>query len=102
MEDSYLLSDLEQVRVSIESVRALLPLVQEELGPEAETIREAISQLQMMYARAAGSAGAAAEGEPPGAGAGEEQPPPPPAEEPPQPGEPGPAQRSGRLWVPGQ
>jgi hypothetical protein len=94
--------DLEQVRLAIEGVRALLPLVEEELGPEAQTIRQAISQLQMMYARAAGTEGAAPEGEPPGAGAGEQQQPPPPAEEPPQPGEPGPAQRSGRLWVPGQ
>lgn len=94
--------DLEQVRVAIEGVRALLPLVEEELGPEAATIRQAISQLQMMYARAAGTEGAAPEGEPPPPGAGEQQPPPPPAEERPQPGEPGPAQRSGRLWVPGQ
>jgi hypothetical protein len=93
--------DLEQVRIAIEGVRGLLPLVEEELGSEAQTIRQAISQLQMMYARAAGTEGAAPAGEPPAAGAGE-QPAPPPAEEGPRPGEPGPAQRSGRLWVPGQ
>jgi hypothetical protein len=47
--------DLEQVQVAIEGVRALLPIVEEELGPEASTIRQAVSQLQMMYARASGS-----------------------------------------------
>src|SRR4051812_12641159 len=95
--------DLDQVRLAIEGVRALLPLVEAELGPEAGTVRQALSQLQMMYARASG-------GEAPGGAAEGEAPPPPPAEqpppaaepEPPQAGEPGPAQRSGRLWIPGQ
>jgi hypothetical protein len=91
--------DLEQVQIAIEGVRALLPLVEEELGPEANTIRQALSQLQMMYARASG--GAAPEAAPEG------QAPPPSAEQPPapddaKPGEAGPAQRSGRLWIPGQ
>jgi hypothetical protein len=99
--------DLEQVRLAIEGVRALLPLVEEELGPEVNTIRQAISQLQMMYAKASGDAapGASAEG-----AEGAAPPPPPAAEQPPapgeeessKPGEPGPAQRSGRLWIPGQ
>jgi hypothetical protein len=95
--------DLDQVRLAIEGVRALLPLVEEELGPEAGTVRQALSQLQMMYARASGTEapGGAAEGEaqpPPSA----EQPPPPAEPEAPAPGEQGPAQRSGRLWIPGQ
>jgi hypothetical protein len=92
--------DLGQVQLAIEGTRALLPLVEAELGPEAQTIRQALAQLQMMYARASG-VGAGGEGEappPPSA----EQPPPPAEEEPPKPGEPGPAQRSGRLWIPGQ
>jgi hypothetical protein len=95
--------DLEQVQIAIEGVRALLPLVEDELGPEANTIRQAISQLQMMYARASG--GPAPEGAPEGEAPPQqrpEQPPEPPAEEAPKPGEPGPAQRSGRLWIPGQ
>jgi hypothetical protein len=95
--------DLQQVQIAIEGVRALLPLVEDELGPEASTIRQAVSQLQMMYARASGAPApeAAPEGEaPPPERA--EQPPEPPAPEGQKPGEPGPAQRSGRLWIPGQ
>jgi len=92
--------DLDQVRLAVEGVQALLPLIESELGPEARTIRDALAQLQMMYARASGTEGGV---EPP-PGAGEEPPgaPPPAAEEQPKPGEPGPAQRSGRLWIPGE
>jgi hypothetical protein len=95
--------DLDQVRIAIEGTRALLPLVEQELGPEANTIRQALSQLQMMYAKASGDAapGASAEGAEPAPPAAE-APPAPPEEERPQSGEPGPAQRSGRLWIPGQ
>jgi hypothetical protein len=89
--------DLGQVRMAIEGVKALLPLVEEQLGPEANTIRQAISQLQMMYAQASGAGGA--EEAPPEAA---QEPPPPPQAEPQDPNEPGPAQRSGRLWIPGQ
>ena len=87
--------DLGQTRMGIEAVRALLPLVEQALGAEqARPIRDALSQLQMAYVRAASGAEPGADA--PGA---------PPAPESPggQPGEgPGPAQRSGRLWVPGQ
>ncbi len=94
--------DLDQVRLAIEGVRALLPLVEEELGPEAATVRQALSQLQMMYARASGAeAPGATEGEAPPPSAAE-QPPPAAEPDPGQPGEAGPAQRSGRLWIPGQ
>ncbi|HYZ70685.1 MAG TPA: hypothetical protein VE528_03400, partial [Thermoleophilaceae bacterium] len=48
--------DLEQARTAIEATRALLPLVPGDLGP----IRDALSQLQVAYARAAQAAGAAA------------------------------------------
>jgi len=124
--------DLDQVRVGIEGVRALLPLVELIAGPQARPIRDALSQLQLAYVQAtggpgagAGETGAAGEGAPspgapggpggpaapqqppagggpgaggtPGAGAGAAPQPPQP-----RPGEPGPAQRSGRLWVPGQ
>jgi hypothetical protein len=103
--------DLDQVRLAIEGVRGLMPLVEGALGPEASTLRDALSQLQMAYAQlsgaGAGPAGApGAEGgaEPP-PGGGEQPPGPPPApgaEEQGKPGAPGPAQRSGRLWIPGQ
>jgi hypothetical protein len=76
--------DLEQVRQAIEGVRALLPLVESTLGPDAERVREALSQLQMAYAQEQ-------------AGGGEQ----PPQEPPKQQGS-GPGQSSGRLWVPGQ
>src|SRR3954463_3795160 len=53
--------DLGQVRLAIEAVRALMPLVEDELGPEARTIRDALAQLQMLYARLSGEEGASAE-----------------------------------------
>lgn len=87
--------DPEQLRIAIEAVRALLPLVEGGLGEEANTVRSALSQLQMTYAKIAGPGGAAPPQEPQGA-----------PEEAGAPGGPasgpGPAQRSGRLWVPGQ
>jgi hypothetical protein len=97
--------DLEQVRKAIEGARALIPLVESELGPDAATLRDALSQLQLAYtqlsaggAEAPSPAGPAAPGAP-----GEDGPPAPPAEgDPGRPGDAGPAQRSGRLWVPGQ
>jgi hypothetical protein len=81
-----------QLRQAIEGVRALLPIVEPALGPDARQIRDAVSRLQMEYARLAG--GGAAQG-------GEE---PAPAEKPEEPGKegPGPAESSGRLWVPGR
>jgi hypothetical protein len=89
--------DPEQVRQAIEGVRALLPIVEPLLGQDAAQIREALSQLQLAYTKIAGGQ-AAPSGAPPAEGggpgsAGEDQP---------KPDEPGPAQSSGRLWVPGQ
>jgi hypothetical protein len=98
--------DLDQLRKAIEAARALLPYVEQELGPQLQAVRGAVSNLQIAYAQLAGQA-PGAEGTPPEAGAepgGGQQapPPPPPPEEQVKPGEPGPAQRSGRLWIPGQ
>lgn len=91
--------DLGQTRMGIEAVRALLPLVEQALGAEqARPIRDALSQLQMAYVRAVGEGGEPTAPEP-AAGEGE-QPPPPTASA--RPEDHGPAQRSGRLWVPGQ
>jgi hypothetical protein len=80
--------DPEQVRAAIEAARALLPQVEAALGPDAPRVRDALSQLQLAYARMAGQAPQE----------GEEKPSEPPAQGPGS----GPAQSSGRLWVPGQ
>ncbi len=85
--------DLDQLRVAIEGARALLPFVEDELGPDAGQVRNALSQLQMAYAQGTQEGGGP--GETPAAGAGGEQ------GRQQQPG-PGSAQSSGRLWVPGQ
>ena len=89
--------DLAQLQKAIEAARALLPMVEQELGPQLGAVRSAVSNLQIAYAKLAGGEAPGAEAAPPG-----EQAPPPPPEEEIKPGEPGPAQRSGRLWIPGQ
>ena len=83
--------DLDQVRRAVDAVRALLPLLEqgkhaEQLGP----LRDALARLQMAYAQTAGQQ------EPP-----EETPQQPKPQESGK-DEPGPAQKSGKLWVPGQ
>ena len=101
-------ADPQQLSEAIEAVRALLPQVEPLLGPDARQIREAVSRLQMEYTRLASageSAGESAgpEGEPAPEGAAPEgEAAPDGAQEPPQPEGPGPAQTSGRLWVPGR
>lgn len=82
--------DPEQVRQAIEGVRALLPIVEPLLGEDAAQIREALSQLQLAYTRIAGGEGDQSAETPPA------------ADEQRNPDDPGPAQSSGRLWVPGQ
>jgi hypothetical protein len=79
--------DLEQGRVGIEAVRAVLDLLDE--GPR-EQVREALSQVQMLYAREARGGG-----EPPEGGGGE-----PPPERPPPASGPGPGEPPPRLWTP--
>jgi hypothetical protein len=83
-------ADLGQVRMAIEGARALLPVLEPKHADKLGPVKDALSRLQMFYAQAAGKAPA-----PPAEEPREEAPPP-------QPGEAGPAQRSGRLWVPGQ
>jgi hypothetical protein len=56
--------DFGQLRVAIEAARALLPLVEEQLGPDAAQIRNALSQLQMTFAQAAGGQPGAAPAQP--------------------------------------
>ncbi len=108
--------DPSQVRMAIESVRALLPLLEQTAPKQVRQIRDALSQLQLAFVKIGGQSGSpggaggsgGSGGEPATPGGGHGAPPgaagAPGTEEPgvPKPGEPGPAQRSGRLWVPGQ
>ena len=118
--------DIDQVRMAIEAVRALLPLIEQSAPAQAGQIRDALSQLQMAFVRLGGAAGGPEQPAPvpgvsdPGAagpqgpvepadpadpaapGAGPAPKPEGPGQEEPKPGDGGPAQRSGRLWVPGQ
>jgi hypothetical protein len=78
--------DLVQAREAIEGVRVLLPIIERTEGESLAPVKDAL--LQMAYARASGES-PAPEGEAAKPG------------EPPTEGGPGPAQSSGRLWVPG-
>jgi hypothetical protein len=95
--------DLAQVKLAIDSVRALTPQIESVAPDQAAPIRDALSQLQMAFVQASGGEPPAGpEGpradpaEPPASGAGEPEP------QKHDPDGPGPAQQSGRLWVPGQ
>lgn len=112
--------DLEQVRDAIDGVRGLMPVLERRMPGELAPLRDALAQLQMAFAREAG----AKAGEPQGAEPAESQEaksgPQPPGPQPsgpagpgstgtvaPEPGapqqdKPGPAEASGRLWVPGR
>jgi hypothetical protein len=62
-----------------------------------------VSRLQMEYARLSSAGSAAPEGQPaPEGAAPEAEAAPEGAQQPPEPEGPGPAQSSGRLWVPGR
>ncbi len=98
-------ADPQQLRQAIEAVRALLPQVEPVLGPDARQIRDAISRLQMEYARLAGAGAGGGGDDGPAGPEGAEQPAEPApqgAQQPSNPEDPGPAQSSGRLWVPGR
>jgi hypothetical protein len=104
--------DLEQVRDAIDGARALLAILERRIPQELGPLKDALSRLQMAYAQemSAAEAGAGA-----GASAGGVQEPP-AQPKPPQSGSPppatgeqkpgdrpaGPAESSGRLWVPGR
>jgi hypothetical protein len=108
--------DLQQAQDAIDGVRALLDVLERRMPRELGQLREALSQLQIAYAREARAAGAGAaadrpagedaareaaekpgEARPPGEGAAEGDA---GAEQGPR--RPGPAEASGRLWVPGR
>lgn len=100
--------DLDQVRIAIESIRALMPVIEQVAGSQAAQIRDALSQLQMAFVRLGGSPSPAETGAAPAPSATQPAPnaaspePGAPAAQPGESGEAGPAQRSGRLWIPGQ
>jgi hypothetical protein len=96
--------DLEQGRLAIDATRALLPLVPGEVA----AIRDALSQLQVAFARATqehgGEEAEAGAGAPPGAAPapGEEAGEPSPAtgEQPPPPGDPERQRARSKIWTP--
>ncbi len=95
--------DVDQVRLAIETIRALMPLVERSSPQHVGPIRDALSQLQLAFVRI-GGAPAGAEAAQPGRPQADQ---PQAAEKtgsqpPPKADEPGPAQRSGKLWIPGQ
>lgn len=111
--------DLEQVSDAIDGVRALLGVLERKLPNELGPLRDALSQLQIAYAReaqagagearaGAGEAQQAGTAEPGSAAVGGPQGPAPSATEKDSPvaddatDRPGPAESSGRLWVPGR
>jgi hypothetical protein len=93
--DTEELRDLEQARLAIEGVRALLPILEDLDAEQMRPVREALSQLQMAYAQLARSEGGAG-------GAGGAPGGPPPREAPRQEPARGPAGPgdAGGLWVP--
>jgi len=119
--------DLDQVRDAIDGVRGLLPVIERRTpANHLAPLRDALSHLQVAYAREVQGAGpeagpgGAAEGAAPQAGGGEgqspeapqpegarpespgAQPPEPSSAQPDEQRRPGPAESSGRLWVPGK
>ncbi len=105
--------DLEQVRDAIDGTRALLPILERRSPEELRPLRDALSQLQMAYAREAGAQPAPAQpgvdaapgpdaGQAPGPGAADAGPGAEGKAAQSTPPGPGPAESSGRLWVPGR
>jgi hypothetical protein len=92
--------DPAQVIVAIEAVRAHMPLIEQIAPDQNQPIQEALSQLQMAFVQIGGIDGAAetplTASAPPSPAASPAQP------GPITPGAPGPAQQSGKLWIPGQ
>jgi hypothetical protein len=75
--------DLEQARQAIDGARALITLLEPRHGAQLGPVKDALSQLQMAFVQLSGGT-------------------PQPQAEAPKPDDAGPAQSSGRLWVPGQ
>ena len=80
--------DWPQVKDAIDGARALLPIVEPRHGEELAPVKDALSRLQMAYVQLSGQQAAQPPADEPAEGA--------------EPEGPGPAQSSGKLWVPGQ
>jgi hypothetical protein len=98
--------DLEQVRDAIDATRSLMPILERRVPRELGPLRDAVSQLQMAYAREVQGArepapAAPAAASPPAGGPAAPAQKPAPGDEGEKPA-PGPAESSGRLWVPGR
>ena len=76
--------DWPQVKDAIDGARVLLPIVEPRHGEDLAPVKDALSRLQMAYVQLTGQQAAQ------------------PTEEPAASEGPGPAQSSGKLWVPGQ
>ena len=85
--------DLDETFLAIEGARALIPLLEERHGEQLGPVKDMVSQLQIAYAQRKGGASPAGEAGEAGTGGGT------PTEGTTRPGD---AQRTGRLWVPGQ
>jgi hypothetical protein len=97
--------DLDQVSDAIDAVRALLPILERRMPREIGPLRDAVSQLQMAYAREVQAAREPAPPAPAASPAPGEPAAPAGTAAPQAEGEkpaPGPAESSGRLWVPGR
>ena len=99
--------DLDQVADAIDGARALMGILERRMAGEVAPLRDAIAQLQMAYAREV----RAKPSEKPPEKTGEEPPEKPSEKTGEEPSEtsateaakgPGPAESSGRLWVPGR
>ena len=95
--------DPAQVRLAIEAIRAMLPLL-EQAAPDqvGGDPRRRLPTAARVTSGLAASPPAAERHRKARAAESTVMQPRAPQEPPPKPGEPGPAQRSGRLWVPGQ
>jgi hypothetical protein len=93
--------DPAQVRLAIEAIRVTLPLLEQVAPQQVAPIRDALSQLQLAFVKIGGQV-APEEGRAGRAGSDSPAPAPESAPEPESPAGPGPAQRSGKLWIPGQ
>ena len=97
--------DLEQARDAIDGAKAMLDILERRIPQELGPLRDALSRLQMAYAREISRGTPAGGQEQAGDGAGGPAQPPGEQEAPQEgarPSGPGPAESSGRLWVPGR
>lgn len=100
--------DLEQARDAIDGASALMPILERRMPGELAPLRDAIAQLKVAYAREAQSSAPTSASTSSTSTSTPSAAQPKPASAPEQPAAadqkspPGPAQASGRLWVPGR